>query len=238
MRRQIPLLQHFNWRALLARLLVNAVALAFTALVVPNIYFIGSVGHKFWSLLIVALGIGLINAFIKPLVQVVMLPFIFVSYGLVVVLINSLMLGLADLFFPNRFHVSTIVWALVGGAVFGIVSSLLENLLGLSPPVLEGDPLGRAIDEARAAGGTSARFLAAVTPAGALPARMQPGGAGTLDEVPSEFAEAEPGEVTAPPSVAESAPAEPPPVEPTSAEHSNATPSPPPPATPTEGSEQ
>jgi putative membrane protein len=169
MKRRFRLSEHFNWRALLVRFLVNAVALALTALIVPKITFLGTFGHKFWSVLIVAVGMGLLNALVKPVIQFLMLPFIFASYGLVIVLINTLILYLADILFPNRFHVSQFGWALLAGAVFGIISSLAENLFGLSPPVLEGDVIGREVARAESAKDLRVRLLTSVTPGGALP---------------------------------------------------------------------
>jgi putative membrane protein len=130
--------RHFAWRLLLLRFLVNAVSLALTAIIVPHIFFAGN--YRILTWLLVSAAFGLLNAFIKPLVQVVMLPFMFVSYGLVVVLINAIMLWILDFVFPTRFAVDHLLWALVGGIVFGLLSGFLENLLGLTPPIFEGRP--------------------------------------------------------------------------------------------------
>ena len=133
--------RHFAWRLLLLRFLVNAVSLAFTAIIVPHIYFAGN--YRILTWLLVSAAFGLLNAFVKPLVQVVMLPFMFVSYGLVVVLINAIMLWMLDVIFPTRFIVDHLLWALIGGIVFGLLSGFFENLLGLTPPIFEGEPEAR-----------------------------------------------------------------------------------------------
>jgi len=130
--------RHFAWRLLLLRFLVNAVSLALTAIIVPHIFFAGN--YRILTWLLVSAAFGLLNAFIKPLVQVVMLPFMFVSYGLVVILINAIMLWILDVIFPTRFIVDHLLWALLGGIVFGLLSGFLENLLGLTPPIFEGKP--------------------------------------------------------------------------------------------------
>jgi hypothetical protein len=84
------LIKQFNWRFLLVRILVNAIALAVTAAVVPKIYFVDkSVGN--WLLMAVTLGV--LNALLKPILQFLTLQFIFVTYGLVMVLVNSLLRG-------------------------------------------------------------------------------------------------------------------------------------------------
>lgn len=125
--------RQFNWRMLLMRIVINALALLLTAGLVPNIYFIDrTVGT--WLLL--AIFLGILNAFVKPIIQFLTLRFIFATYGLVVVLINGVLLLLLELLFPTRFAVEGLFSALVGGAVIGIVSAFLESLLGLSPPIV------------------------------------------------------------------------------------------------------
>ena len=125
-------------RPLLLRFLANALALALTALVVPSIHFSGD--HRILSWLFISAVFGLLNAFLKPLIQVVMLPLIFVSYGLVVVLINTTLLLTLCWIFPQRFHVHTLIWALVGGLVCGLLEGLFQDLFGLTPPIVEGGP--------------------------------------------------------------------------------------------------
>jgi len=128
----------FRIRPLLVRLVVSALALALTVIVVPNVYMDGR--YRILSWLLISVVFGLLVAFVKPLIQLLLLPFIFVSYGLVVVLINTCVLWLLDLVFPTRFQVESLVWALVGGAVSGALVGLLENVLGLAPPIVQDEP--------------------------------------------------------------------------------------------------
>lgn len=125
--------RQFNWRMLLVRIVVNALALLITAGLVPGIYF---VERNFRSWLLLAIGLGILNALIKPIIQFLTLRFIFATYGVVVALINAILLILLALLLPNRFEVNGFLWALVGGAVLGIVSAVFENLLGLTPPIV------------------------------------------------------------------------------------------------------
>ncbi len=126
--------RQFNWRMLLMRIVINALALLITAGLVPNIYFIDR-NFRTWLLLAVALGV--LNAFVKPIIQFLTLRFIFATYGLVVVLINAILLLLLEFLFPARFYIQGFFfWPLLGGAVIGIVSAFLESLLGLSPPIV------------------------------------------------------------------------------------------------------
>jgi hypothetical protein len=84
-----------------------------------------------------ALALGVLNAFVKPIVQFLTFRFIFASYGLIVVLINAFMLWLLSFLFPQRFGVDKVFWALVGGALIGLLGSLLESLLGVTAPVVD-----------------------------------------------------------------------------------------------------
>ena len=131
---------HFRVRPLLLRFIVNALSLAVTVTVVPHVFFAGD--YPILSWLLISAVFGLLNAFLKPLLQILMLPLIFVSYGLVVVLINTVLLWTLAWIFPERFHVQHILWAFVGGLVCGLFEGLLQNLLGLTPPIVEGGPEG------------------------------------------------------------------------------------------------
>jgi putative membrane protein len=139
-------IKQFHWRFLLVRILVNAIALAITAAVTPKIYFIDK---SVWSWLLMAFMLGVLNALLKPVLQFLTLPFIFVTYGLVVVLVNSLLLWLLSVIFPNRFAVENLLWALLGGLVLGLISSFLESLLGLTMPIVpeEETALRRQLEE-------------------------------------------------------------------------------------------
>jgi putative membrane protein len=131
--------KQFNWRFLLVRIVVNAIALALTAAIMPKIYF---VDKTLGSWLLMALMLGVLNALLKPVLQFLTLQFIFVTYGLVIVLVNSLLLWLLSLLFPNRFAVENRWWLLLGGLALGLLSSFLESLLGLTMPIVPDGPAG------------------------------------------------------------------------------------------------
>jgi putative membrane protein len=152
---------HFRVRPLLLRFLVNAVSLALTVIIVPHVFFAGD--YRILSWLLISAVFGLLNAFLKPLLQIVMLPLIFVSYGLVVVLINTVLLWTLAWIFTERFQVQHILWAFVGGLVCGMLEGLLQNLLGLTPPIVEGGPEALKKEIARHKRGLLEKELLAVT---------------------------------------------------------------------------
>ena len=107
------ILKQFNWRFLLVRFLVNAIAVAITAAVTPKIYF---VDRSIVSWVLITVMLGVINALLKPILQFLTLQFIFVTYGLVIVLVNTLILlqVVASAFFePAR---SAAPWATASSA--------------------------------------------------------------------------------------------------------------------------
>ena len=151
----------FRIRPLLVRFVVTALALAITVIVVPNVYMAGE--YRILSWLLISVVFGLLVAFVKPLIQLLLLHFIFVSYGLVVVLINTCVLWVLDLVFPARFQVETVVWALVAGAVSGALVGFLENVLGLSPPIVEDELPGLKEEIDRISVGVVEKTVLAVT---------------------------------------------------------------------------
>jgi putative membrane protein len=127
------LLKNFNWRMLLMRLVVNMVALLFTVLVTPKVFFVDR-GLGAW--LLMAIVLGALNTLIKPIIQFLTLRFIFITGGLVLILINATLLYLLAWLLPNQFGVESLLWAIVAGAVLGLSSAFLENFLGLTPPIV------------------------------------------------------------------------------------------------------
>jgi len=188
-KREIPFVRNFNWRILLLRILINAVALFLTAALVPDIYF---VDRSLASLLLLALGLGVLNAFVKPVLQVLTLRFIFASYGFIVILINTLILYLLAFFFSARFAVDHFLWAFVGGALIGAIGSLFESLLGVTAPIV-GDryPYVRTKIKEEQGRGLEARIAQPLTPSMPLAVAEEPDATtAEAGEIPTEAAPA------------------------------------------------
>jgi putative membrane protein len=132
-RRFSVLAAQFNVRMMLVRWLVYALVLLAVALLMPHIYF---TDRRVWVWLAVAAGFGVLNAFVRPLLQALMFQLFFASLGLVVALINGFMLYLLSWVFPNRFAVDSILWALVGGILVALLGAFLEGLFGLTRPIV------------------------------------------------------------------------------------------------------
>lgn len=74
----------------LIRLVVNAVAIWAAVQLVPGLDYVGSTT----SLLIVALVFGVVNALVRPLLLLLTCPFIILTLGLFVLVVNTIMLSL------------------------------------------------------------------------------------------------------------------------------------------------
>jgi len=117
-------------------LVTNAVALAAAILIFDGIGFTGSSGwdqvaDNVWALLFVALILGIVNSFVSPIIKFLSIPFIIITLGLFLLVINALMLlftewlaGLFDIdFYVNGF------WNAVGGAIVITVVTWIVGIL-------------------------------------------------------------------------------------------------------------
>ena len=112
----------------LLSLVITALALAAAAHLVPGI----SYGTP-KDLALMALVVGLVNAIITPVVKFLSCPFIILTLGLVIPIINALMLLLATKIasmFGINFRVEGFWAALFGAILVSIVSIVLGAITG------------------------------------------------------------------------------------------------------------
>jgi putative membrane protein len=102
---------------IILRIIINAVALWVTALVVPGIVLTGNV----IDLLIVAVIFGLINALVRPIVKLLMLPITAITLGLFTLAINALMLLLTGWLSAGL--------TIEGGVITGFLTALLGSIM-------------------------------------------------------------------------------------------------------------
>ena len=104
----------------LIRLFVNALALAAAAWLIDGITLSGG----FFSILLVALVFGVLNAILKPILLFLSLPFLVLTLGLFALVVNAVMLMLTAGIFPY-FDVAGFGTAVLGSIVISIVTLLL-----------------------------------------------------------------------------------------------------------------
>ncbi len=113
------------------RWLVTPGALALAVRVVPGLSLEGSG----WSgLVLMALVLGLVNAFVRPVIKLLTLPLTILTLGLFILVINAAMLWLAawisgQLLPTSRFVIDGVLPALVGAIFVSIVSTFLSSVL-------------------------------------------------------------------------------------------------------------
>ena len=118
---------------LLTRVVVNAVALAVAIWLVQGITLTGDTeGQRLAALLVVAAVFGAVNAFVRPIVTFLALPFILLTLGLLLLVINGLMLLLTSWLSGQiglGFDVDGFWAAVVGAIVVSVVTWLMEIVL-------------------------------------------------------------------------------------------------------------
>ncbi|MCK8614618.1 MULTISPECIES: phage holin family protein [Gordonia] len=120
--------------AFLVRTVCTAVALWVATLIVPGIEFVGgsTTAEKIGIALVVAIIFGLLNAFVKPIVQIISIPFYILTLGLIHIVINALMLEITAWITRNTTHWGLEVDDFFWSAIFGaIVVSVVGWLLAL-----------------------------------------------------------------------------------------------------------
>jgi putative membrane protein len=95
----------------LVRMLITAISLWLAALVVPGMHLAG-----FGTVLGAALVLGIVNAFVRPIVVLLTLPLTIITLGLFLLVVNAMMLGLVSAMFSG-FSISGF-WSAVFGAIF------------------------------------------------------------------------------------------------------------------------
>jgi putative membrane protein len=107
---------------LLLTWVLNAFALFFVMKLVPGIQI-----DRFGDLLVATLVIGLLNAFLRPLVILLTLPVTLLTLGLFTLVINGVMFYLAS-HLVSGFHVTSFGAAFLAALLFSLFSFILNML--------------------------------------------------------------------------------------------------------------
>ncbi len=124
--------ERLNWKVLLMSLLINMVAIGLTALILPGF---DLVENKLYELALIAMALGLMNTFVKPVLQLLTIRLLFVTYGLVLIVTNTIVLLLLDWLFPTWIEVRGLFTAIAGGILIGLISMFLDYVFGVNPPL-------------------------------------------------------------------------------------------------------
>ena len=106
------------------RTLITALGIWLASYLVPGVS-ATSTGALIWA----AIALGLINAFVRPVLVLLTLPFTILTLGLFLLILNAGMLNLAG-WFVDGFEVVGFWSAVFGAIVVSLVSGLCSNFIG------------------------------------------------------------------------------------------------------------
>lgn len=104
-------------------LLVSALVVFTLANLLPGVSIAG-----YGSAIIVSIVIGLLTAFVRPILGILTLPITILTLGLFSFVITAVIILLASAIMGDSFHVDGFWHALLFGAVLGVVNSVVGGL--------------------------------------------------------------------------------------------------------------
>lgn len=126
-------------RSVLIRVLVNFVAITLTVLILPGIEVPNPwLGSWVFDLMSAALILAVLNAFLKPVLQILTGRLTIATLGLFGFIIDAFILWLLDFLSPGHWEVHYgFITFLVGGALIAVISTILEAILGVDKPIID-----------------------------------------------------------------------------------------------------
>lgn len=107
---------------MILRFLLNGLAVVLTAYILPGVYV-----KDYWTALIVALVLAIVNLIVKPVLVIFTIPITVITLGLFLLVINALMILLVD-YFVDGFSVDGFWWALAFSLILSVFNSLFSDL--------------------------------------------------------------------------------------------------------------
>ena len=106
---------------------INTLAVLIAAMILRGHIRYGNSG----DLIVASLLLGILNAFVRPILMLLALPLVIFTLGLFTFVINALMLyGVGWLMGPEHFRVDSFGFAFLGALIISIVSVALNVLTG------------------------------------------------------------------------------------------------------------
>lgn len=108
--------------SILINWLLSALVIISAAYILPGVQVKG-----FFTALVVALILGVINAVIKPILIILTLPINILTLGLFTLVINGLLIMLTSAIVPG-FQVENFWWALLFGLLLSVINTFLDKV--------------------------------------------------------------------------------------------------------------
>jgi putative membrane protein len=106
---------------------INTAAVLVAAAILHNHI---SYDNKLQNLLIASLLLGILNAFVRPILMLIALPLLIFTLGLFTLVINALLLMLVSAMLKPSFEVDTFGYAFLGALIISVISIALNVLTG------------------------------------------------------------------------------------------------------------
>lgn len=84
---------------------------------------------SFFTALIVALILAILNTIVRPILVVLTIPITFLTLGLFLLVINAIIILLAD-FLISGFEVANFWWALIFSIILAVINAVFEKISG------------------------------------------------------------------------------------------------------------
>jgi putative membrane protein len=107
--------------SILINWLVSALVILAAAYLLPGVHIAG-----FTTALVVAIVLGVINAFIKPVLIILTLPITILTLGLFTLVINALLILLTSKIVPG-FVVDNFWWAILFSIVLSVIKAVVHS---------------------------------------------------------------------------------------------------------------
>ena len=109
--------------------IINTVAVLVAAVILHNHI---TYDNKLPNLLIASLLLGILNAFVRPILMLIALPLLIFTLGLFTLVINALLLYLVGYLLNPSFNVDSFGYAFLGALIISVISIALNLLTGNS----------------------------------------------------------------------------------------------------------
>jgi putative membrane protein len=114
--------------------IINTLAVLVAVYIVPGIHF---VEHSWVTPFVVSLVLGVLNAFIRPIIMLLALPLLIFTLGLFMLVINALLLYFVGIVLQAHFQVDGFMAAFWGALIISLVSVALNSLTGIGGSRIE-----------------------------------------------------------------------------------------------------
>jgi putative membrane protein len=107
--------------------IINTLAVLVAVYIVKGLRF---KDNSLWTPFVTSLVLGILNAFLRPLLMLLALPLLLFTLGLFMLVINAALLCLVGWLLGDHFQVDSFWSALLGAFIISIVSLILNSFTG------------------------------------------------------------------------------------------------------------